>query len=166
VLEAVRIREAMRERPDVPMVIIDIAMPRNVEAGAADIRGVVLYNIDDLMEISSANRRQREAEMLEAEGIIRADVDKFVAWWQDIEIKPIISALVARGEDVRLTQLRKVLKTLPPLTPEQRESLEAMTRSIAGRILEDPIRFLKTKGNGAAAEMIKKLFRLNAGGRS
>jgi glutamyl-tRNA reductase len=165
VLDVSRVAETMQERPGSPMVIIDIAMPRNVAPGVAQLKGVFLYNIDDLIEISNSNRRQREAEMLQAEEIIRDGVNKFAAWWRDLETRPVISALTGRAEEVRRAQLKKILKKLPPLSPEQRESLEAMTRAITRQLLEDPIRYLKANGHSDGGEMIKKLFRLDTGGR-
>jgi glutamyl-tRNA reductase len=161
VLDVSRVAETMETRPGSPMVIIDIAMPRNVEPGVAGIGGVFLYNIDDLTEISDANRKQREAEVIQAEEIIRDEVDKFISWWHDLEVRPIIGALMGRAEEVRLAQLNKALKKLPPLSPEQLESLEAMSKSIASRILEDPVRYLKANGNGDHGELVKRLFRLN-----
>lgn len=166
VLDVSRVEETMKNRPESPMVIIDIAMPRNVEPEVACIKGVFLYNIDDLTEISNSNRKQREAEILQAEEIILGGMNKFVSWWQDLEVRPIISALMSRAEEVRLVHLNKTLKKLPPLSPEQLESLEAMTKSIASQILEDPVHYLKANGNGACGEMIKKLFRLNTEGHS
>ena len=161
VLDVSQVEETMQNRPESPMVIIDIAMPRNVEPEVARIKNVFLYNIDDLTEISNSNRKQREAEIHQAEDMIMDEVNKFASWRQDLEVRPIISALMSKAEEVRSVHLNKTLKKLPPLSPEQRESLEAMTKSIVAKILKDPVHYLKANGNGDYCDMIKELFRLN-----
>jgi glutamyl-tRNA reductase len=161
VLDVDRVEEAMKGRPESPMVIVDIAMPRNVALGVARIKNVFLYNIDDLTEISDANRGQRAAEIHQAEKIVADEMDKFVSWWRDLEVRPVIRSLMSKAEEIRLAQLNKTLKKLPPLSPEQLEDLEAMTRSIVTRILKEPIQYLKENGHGDQRAIIEVLFRLN-----
>lgn len=157
-----RIEAAMKKRPELPLVIIDIAVPRNVEPEVSNIRNIFLYNIDDLTEITDLNRKQRESEIQRAEQIITDEISKFDCWWHDLEIRPTIGALMSRAEEIRLSQLNKTLKRLPPLSDEQRENLEAMTKSIVTRILKRPIQYLKTNGNSSHAELVKELFNLEA----
>lgn len=162
ILDFHKVEEAMRNRPYLPLVVIDIALPRNVEPEVGKIPNVFLYNIDDLTEIADFNRKQRENEILRAEEIITEEVTKFISWWHDLKIRPIVGVLMSRAEEIRLAQLSKTLKKLPPLSDEQRESLEAMTKSIVFRVLRDPIQYLKINGNSHHAEMIKELFNLNS----
>jgi len=166
ILDVRRVEEAMKNRPEFPMVIIDIAIPRNVEPGVGRIKNVFLYNIDGLTEISNLNRKQRKGEIHQAEGIITDEVNKFVLGWQVLEVRPIVSALMSKAEEIRSAQLNRTLKKLPPLSIEQRESLEAMTKSIVSKILKDPVQYLKLNGNGNHCEMIKELFQLNTERRS
>jgi glutamyl-tRNA reductase len=166
VLDVNCVEEVMRDRPESPMVIIDIAMPRNVAPEIARVKGVFLYNIDDLTGISDSNRRQREVDIRQAEDIIRGEMDRFISWWQDLEVRPVVRALMSRAEEIRSAQLGRLLKKLPPLSPEERESLEAMTRSIVSKILKEPVRYLKSNGNSAHCEFVRELFRLDAEKRS
>ncbi len=161
VLDVSHVQEAMGSRSEFPMVIIDIAIPRNVAPEVKIIKNVFLYNIDDLTEISNSNRMQREAEIHEAEEIVTDGINKFISWWQDSEVRPVIRALMSKAEEVRSVHLKKTLKKLPPLSPEQHESLEAMTKAIVAKILKDPVQYLKANGNGDYCETIKELFRLN-----
>ena len=71
---------------------------------------------------------------------------------------------MSQAEEIRLAQLNKTLKKLTPLSDEQRESLEAMTKSIVAKILKDPIHYLKANGNSNHVEMVRELFRLNTEG--
>lgn len=161
ILDVRRVEEVMKSRSESPMVIIDIAIPRNVEPEVAQIKNVFLYNIDDLTELSNSNRKQREAEIHRAEEIITGEVNKFISWWQVLEVRPVVSALMSMAEEIRSAQLNRTLKKLPPLSLEQRESLEAMTRSIVSKIFKEPVQYLKVSGNGNHCEMIKELFQLN-----
>jgi glutamyl-tRNA reductase len=126
------------------------------------VNNVFLYNIDDFTEISKQNRQQRESEIQKATEIITAEVDRFTSWWQALEVRPVISALMEKSEDVRRTQLKRTLKKLPNLSDEERDSLEAMTKSIVTKILKDPVTHLRANVNNDRdfAEMVKKLFHL------
>ncbi len=162
-LDRRKVAEAMRKRPERPLVIVDIAVPRDAELAIKKIENVFLYNIDDLTEISNLNRRQREGEIQEALKIITVEVDKFVSRWRALEVKPVVSALMQKAEDIRTTQLNKTLKKLRPLSAEEQERLETMTKSIVTKILKDPVHYLKIKGDSTEEYIaaINKLFRLN-----
>ena len=163
ILDVRRVEKAMKVRPELPLVIIDIGVPRNVEPEVGQINNVFVYNIDDLTEISNRNRQQREGEIQMATEIIAAEVDKFISWWQALEVRPIVNALMKKAEDIRRRQLDKTLSKLQNLSDEERDSLEAMTRSIATKILEDPVSHLKANANNNKdyIEMIRELFQLN-----
>lgn len=156
-----RVEAAMKTRPESPLVIIDIAVPRNVEPAVGQISNVFLCNIDGLTEISDLNRKQREGEIQKAMEIIAAEVDKFASWWRALEVRPVVVALMRKAEDIRCAQLSKTLNKLHRLSDEERDSLEAMTRSIVTKILKDPIEYLKANSNTDYAEMVSKLFRLD-----
>ena len=163
ILDVHQVEEVMSNRPELPLVIIDIAVPRNVEPAVEQIDNVFLYNIDALTQISDANRRQRTGEIQDAEEIIAAEVAKFTSWWRTFEVRPVISALMGKAEDIRSTQLGRTLKKLRPLSDEERDTLEAMTKSIVTKILKDPVQCLKAKANinGDYTEIISELFQLN-----
>lgn len=160
-LDAHEVAGAMRKRPERPLVVIDIAVPRNVEPAVKEVGNVFLYNIDDLTEISSLNRKEREGEIQRATEILGSELDRLTSWWRVLEVTPVLSALTARAESIRRRQLDKTLKRLPSLSYEERNSLEAMTKSIVKRILNDPIQYLKE--NSGAAETVKEVFRLDTG---
>ncbi len=164
ILDSHRVKAAMKTRPESPLVVIDIAVPRNVEPAVAQIDNVFLYNIDGLTQISDLNRRQREEETQKVEKIIAAEVAKFVAWWRAFEVRPVVSALMSKAEAIRSTQLNKTLKKVHPLSDEERDSLEAMTKSIVTKILREPIQYLKANANTNKdyAEIVSELFQLGS----
>ena len=137
-------------------------MPRNVEPSVAEIANISLYNIDDLTEIINVNRGKREGEIEKAETIITAEMAKFTRWWQELNVQPVISALMSKAEMIRAAQLKKTIKKLHNLSSEEQENLEAMTRSIVTKILHDPVQYLKKNmgNNGDYSAMIDEIFKL------
>ncbi len=164
ILDVHHVEEAMQKRPELPLVIIDIAVPRDVEPAVRQIRNVFLYNIDDLTEASDLNRQQREGEIQKTREIIAAEVSKFVSWWRTFEVRPIVSDLMRKAEEIRCEQLNKTLKKLRPLSDEEQDNLEAMTKSIVTKILQNPIQYLKANANSNRdyVEMVSELFQLGS----
>jgi glutamyl-tRNA reductase len=163
ILDVTKVGAAMQKRPELPLVIIDIAVPRNVEPAVAQINNVFLYNIDDLASISERNRYRRKSAVREAESIISAEMTKFTSWWQDFKIRPLVSAMMDKAEKIRLSQMDRTIKKLPPLSDRELYSLEMMTRAIVTKILKDPIRVIKNnqKSDQDYTEIIKELFQLS-----
>jgi glutamyl-tRNA reductase len=152
---------AMQKHSATPLVIIDIAMPRNVDPVVKQIPNTYLYNLDDLTAICKANRNLREKAIQDAEEMIRVELRKFSAHWQTFESRSTISALMSKAEEIRITQLNETLKKLPPLSEEQRNNLEAMTKSIVTRILQDPVEYLKSVKDMDNEDVVKQIFKLN-----
>jgi len=161
ILDIDLIKEVMRNRPDYPLVIIDIGVPRNVAPEVKQIDNVFLYNIDDLTSISNVNRQQRMDEVYKAEQIVASKLDKFISEWSAFDTKPIITALMEKAEDIRNQQLKKTIKKLRPLSDKEQYSLEAMTKSIITKILQSPMQHLKKHKNDVNyTGMVSELFSL------
>lgn len=163
VLKLHLVAEAMKSRPERPLVIIDIAVPQDVEEDVKQLKNVFLYNIDDLTKISEENCKQRQNEIQKATEIVEDEVKRFLSWWQAFQVKPVISALVTKAEKIRQAQLNLTLKKLQKLSNEERDYLETMTKAIVQKILHDPIQGLKRdphKKDGYI-QVINELFRLN-----
>ncbi|MFC1925345.1 glutamyl-tRNA reductase [Chloroflexota bacterium] len=162
ILDVPLVEEAMKDRPDLPLVIIDIAVPRDVEAEVAKIENVFLYNIDNLNEVSESNRELREREVGRAAEITGMEADKFYRWWRSLEVKPTISALVTKAERIRQRQLDATVKKLKGLSDDERVSLEEMTRAIVRKLLHDPIELMKENAHSDEVynQAMRELFRL------
>ncbi len=166
ILKLDHVEKAMSNRPNLPMVIVDIAVPHDVDPMVRLIKNVFIYNIDDLTETSALNRKQREGEIQRAIGIIKDEVDKFTTWWQALELRPVISAITTKSENIRRAQLGKTLHKLRGLSDKERNSLEAMTKAIVTKMLNDPIQYLKkntcdTYNKKDYTQMLNELFQLN-----
>ncbi len=157
------VQKAISWRPERPLVIVDIAVPRDVEPEVKEIENVFLYDIDDLDRALGTNKEEREKEVEKTEVIIEAELEYLLDWWQTLEVKPTIGRLMQMAEDVRLRQLNMTLKKLPPLNAEQQENLDAMTRAIVKKILHNPIEYMKKNGhtNEEVVRVLHELFALD-----
>ncbi len=133
----------MEERDNRPLVLIDIAVPRDVESEVRDLPGVTLYDMDDLQREVARNLRGREAEATKARVMIDADVSAFERWLAALDVVPTIAALRARGEEVVETVLRENASRWESLSEADRERLETMARAVVSRLLHEPTLRLK-----------------------
>jgi glutamyl-tRNA reductase len=163
VLRRELVEDVMKDRQSRPMVIVDIAVPRDVDASVKEIDGVRLYDIDDFIYVSKTHRKAREREIDKAMQIIDEEMERFAERWREMDVKPVVGALMQMADDVRQRQLRLTLKKLPPMSPEEQACLEAMTKSIVNKILHNPIKCLKENGHddGEMVDAVKELFGLD-----
>ena len=161
VLRHKQVTEAIDDRTGPPLVILDIAMPRNVEPSVQEIPGVRLYNIDDLTEIAEGHRLERETEVRAVERIIGEEVAMLMKWWQSYNARPVIKSLMQKADQIRSEQFGKSVKKLPALTGEERQAIDLLTRSIVDKILREPIMFLKSGAGTDGSEVISRLFGLD-----
>lgn len=158
-----RVIEARRNRP---MFLIDIAVPRNIDPAVNELDNVFLYDIDDLQRVAAENLRSRLEEAREAEAIIEEEVRRMMARLKAREVTPTIVSLQQHLESLRQAELERVQAKLATLTPEQREAVEAMTRSLINKIAHGPICELRRQAaepDGLATiETIRRVFRLES----
>jgi glutamyl-tRNA reductase len=160
--EMQRVIAARRNRP---MFLIDIAVPRNIEPSVNDLDNVFLYDIDDLQEVVNANLRERLKEAERAEEIVTQEVERMIARLKVQEIAPTIVSLQEELERIRLAEIDKVRRKFGPVTHEQEEAWEVLTRGIINKVAHGPIaelRLLAARPDGAPAiAAIRKAFHLH-----
>jgi glutamyl-tRNA reductase len=161
-LDADKVAAAMQKRAGDRLLIIDIAVPRNVSPNVAKVENVFLYNIDDLSKITEKNRKKRESETEKAKLIISDEMIRFNEWWSQSRVRPLIRALMSKAEAIRSAQLDHAMKKLPPLTEEQKYNLEMMTKAIVSKLLNDPIYTIKTNGqkHHNYDKLVEELFKI------
>jgi glutamyl-tRNA reductase len=130
-------------RKNRPMFLIDIAVPRNIDPGVNDIENLFLYDIDDLQGVVNANLKERNKEAERAEAIINSEVEKMIARLHVQEVAPTIVSLQEQLEEIRAAEVQKTLRRMPHLTPQDRDSIEAMTRAIMNKVAHAPITALR-----------------------
>ena len=153
--------KAMSGRPERPIVIVDIAVPRDVEAAARDLPGVHLYDIDELEAVADQNLDTRRREVTAVEEILEDEARRFDAWLSGQHVEPTIAALRRRAETTRQAELDRTFARLPGLSDLDRQRIEAMSRALVNRLLHDPVTRLRTPGSERHLDAVRELFDLD-----
>jgi glutamyl-tRNA reductase len=155
-----------RHRTD-PLFIIDLAVPRDVEAAVGDIEQVFLYNVDDLQSIVQENLSRRSREIAHAETIVAEELLKFATWQRSRGAVPTVVALRQRFDAIRRSELQRLEGKLAGLSPDARVRVDEVTRLIVEKLLLEPTEQLKAlpdeETQVAYTEAVNRLFRLRAG---
>ena len=142
-----------------PLVLLDLAVPRDVEPAAADVTGVTLKDMDDLREAVAPDGDQLH-EVDRVRSIIGEEVPKFVTWQRTHALAPLLHALRTRAEDVRTTELKRAAGLLADLDEREREAVETLTRSMIAKLLHDPMKALKDQAGTAGGEALARALRM------
>ena len=135
----------LQRRRNRPMFFIDIAVPRDVDPRMNEVEGCFVYDIDDLQQVAAANLADRGREAEAAETIVSREVEKYHERLQSRDAVPAILALQQSAEAIREGELARSAKRLSTLTPEQREAVEALTRSLTAKLLHPQLTALRKK---------------------
>ncbi len=162
------VKNAMKQRRGSPMVIMDIAVPRDVEPEASELENVFYNDIDSLQKIVDANIQKRREEIPLVQKIVLEEMEIFFNWYNTLEVVPTIKAVRKFFEDIREDELRKIKHKV---SEEDFLKLEDMTRRMIGRILHNPtinLRKLAENGNDMRsaeehAAILRELFELHNG---
>jgi len=142
VLTAENLRPVLAGRPERPLFIIDIGVPRNAAHEVKKFRNVFLRNIDDLNETVWESRLNRAEEAEAAEALVEEEVGKFGRWLARQAHQPTLAALTRKAEAIRRLELKKTLNQ-HDFDSDQRAALEVMTAAMVRRLLHDPLVFIK-----------------------
>ncbi len=160
-----QVKGALRKRRNRPLFFIDIAVPRDVQPSVNDLDNVYVYDIDDLRGVIQINMAQRQQEAVKAARIVQEEVVKFEKWLKTLAVVPTIVSLKEKAESIVQTELKKSGSILEELSPAQKERIEILTRSVAEKVLSDPISFLKGKAGrptlNSYLDVAKRLFSLD-----
>jgi glutamyl-tRNA reductase len=156
----------MAERDGRPLLLVDIAVPRDIDPACREIAGVSLHDIDDVQQIVERNASGREAEAKRAERILAVEQDRFERWLSSLEVVPTIASLRERADEV----VRRVLAENDPrwesLGEADRERVRTMAKAIASRLLHEPtLRMKRSAGSDDAylyVSALRELFGLDA----
>jgi glutamyl-tRNA reductase len=158
------VARAMGSRCGDTLLMVDIAVPRDVDPSVASIPGVRLYNIADLEPVLAVNLGRRMAEVPKAEAIVDGEADEFEAWLGIRRVTPVIRALHRRAEEVRREELARTAAVLDRLPEDDRRRIEALTLAVQKKLLHPCIALLRAgtaSGDGdETAEAVRQLFGL------
>ena len=155
VIDAETVARALTRRPERPLFLLDLAVPRDVDPKAAELPGVVLANIDHLKDVVPG---ADEAEVRAAERIVEEEVARFVSWRRSARMAPVIEELYGRAERIRRAELERLRSRLAGLSEEERQAVDAATRAIVAKLLHQPV--VRTKGGYESARLLARLFGL------
>ncbi|MCU1353139.1 MAG: glutamyl-tRNA reductase [Acidimicrobiales bacterium] len=153
------------ERAGRPLLIVDIAVPRDVDPGVAALPGVTLLDINDLRRFAQTGIERRSHELAAVEAIIGEELDRFLTASSARSASPLVRALHRRAEEVRVAEIERYRSRLDGLDDRQREAVEALTRGIMAKVLHQPTVTLKeqagTPTGERLAEALRQLYRLD-----
>ena len=133
----------LAQNPDDRLLILDLAVPRDVEPATDQVDGVTLLDLDRLGEVIQHSLSQRERHRPAAEAVVEEAVDELERELGRRAAVPLITALVDRAELVRQGELARTLSRMRPLSEEERAHLDRLTQAIAAKLLHHPIAFLR-----------------------
>ena len=148
------------------LVVLDTAVPRDVEPAARDLAGVTLYDLDDIQRQIARNLSAREQEAVRAEPIVEEEVESFERWLATLEVVPTISALRQRGRAAVERALRENEPRWQSLTDDDRNRVERIARAVVSDLLHEPtLRLRRASEQGSSSlyvETVRDLFGLSA----
>jgi glutamyl-tRNA reductase len=142
-----------------PLVIVDVAVPRDIDPAVRDLPHVVLLDMDDLRQFADTGRERRVAEVAAVEQLIDDQLQRWVQSRSAHQAAPLIGALHQEAERVRRAELERFRTTLDDLTPEQRATVEHLTSAIVQKLLHPPSVALKRSAGTPKGERLTTTLR-------
>jgi glutamyl-tRNA reductase len=163
---AAMLAEVAARREGAPLLLVDIALPRDFGPGVREVPGVIYFDLDDLQAVAARNNSARLAEVDAVRAIVDEETAHFAAWCEQLQVVPTIAALTERAESVRQTEVAKTLRRLKLGGAERahvEELTDVLTKAIIRQLLHDPITSLRERGDrDVYVEAMRSLFRLDA----
>ena len=158
-LEHGDLARVMGQRTGRPLLVVDVAVPRDVDPAAGALDGITLLDMDDLRDFAEAGMVERRREVVAVRRMVDDEVARFTAVTTAQEVAPLVSALHDRGEAVRTAELERFRGRLAELDPRQVEAVEALTHGIVAKLLHDPTVGLKGAAGTARGERLAEALR-------
>jgi len=146
--------QAMSGRPERPLVIVDLAVPADVEREAGSVPGVRLFDVDDLRAGLDESIAARLREVPSVEAIVEEEVERFARRLRELEVEPVVTELRRRAESIREREVARVFADLGDVDPRVVERVEHLSRVLVKKLLHDPtVRLRERAGSGDADEV-------------
>ncbi len=167
IIHEAMMKTVMQLRRNASILIIDIAVPRDVEASVGKLDGAYLYNVDDLQEVADEGLEQRKRKAEEAEELIASEVEVYERYLEHQELSGIIEGVVAWANEIQETETGEALRRMGELTPKQQDVLRKAIHRVAHKILHNPItqvkRLVVEEDVSQASDIFRDLFRPREG---
>ncbi|MCW2955040.1 MAG: glutamyl-tRNA reductase [Conexibacter sp.] len=163
ILGAEEIAAVMEAREGRPLLVIDIAVPRDVDAAVRDVPGVSLYDIDDLQAVVRRNRSVRQAEASRAEGIVEQEIHSFAEWLGSLEVLPTLTALREHGRSIADGLVRENAGRWETASERDLERIAQLAQAVVNRVLHEPtltMKRMKDERVHLRMQVVRELFGL------
>jgi glutamyl-tRNA reductase len=149
------LRESFTEPRRHPLLVIDVAIPRDVDPAVGDEPEVFLYNVDDLRKIVEEHVHLREGALPQAQKIIQSYSDEFSAWYASLQVVPVIQRMREEAEALRRSEVERLLDGMRHLTPDDRARVEEFSRRLQNKLLHEPTsRLRRGMAEGSASQLV------------
>jgi glutamyl-tRNA reductase len=138
ILDDDAVSAVMEKRDGRPLLLVDLAVPRDVAPEVRDVPGVALYDIDDLQAVVRRNRSVRQVEAQHAEGIVEDEIQRFAEWLGSLEVLPTVAALRARGQAIAEQIVRENAGRWESASERDLERVGMLAQAVVNRILHEP----------------------------
>lgn len=157
VLGMVDVRAALKARNYRPLLLIDLAVPRNIAADVDDLEDAYLFNVDHLRTVQSRGRSLREEAAADAHALVDAETERFMASLAELDISERIGRLVRHFEQVREDELARSTRLLVGLDDNQQEALDAMTRALVKKLLHYPLQAVRAAAREGDVDQVEAI---------
>lgn len=158
-LDSSQVEQVMSGRGSRPLLIVDIAVPRDVDPGVAGVEGVRLLDMDDISAFATQGMEGRRQEVPKAAAIVEAEVARYSDLAAERQVAPIVASLHERADEIRQAELARFERRLGSLDDQQRRMVEALTRGIVAKLLHDPTVVLKSAAGSPAGDQLGSALR-------
>jgi glutamyl-tRNA reductase len=159
IIEHSDIERVMRARGDREILVVDVAVPRDVDPAAADIPGVTILDMDDLRAFAEAGMAERRREVASVESMCAEELERYLSVISAREVAPLVSRLHEQSEDIRVAELDRLRARLGDLDERQLEALDALTKGIVAKLLHQPTVRLKDAAGSPRGERLAEALR-------
>ncbi|GAB6157770.1 glutamyl-tRNA reductase [Desulfotomaculum varum] len=162
-------KQVMEQRAGKTIMMIDIAVPRDIDPAVRQLPGVNLFDVDHLQNVVDANLAERRQAAVQAEGIIEEELNEFMCWLSTRYVVPTISALKKLGEEIKQRELQRAFNRLGDVTERERKIIGSLANSIVNQLLHNPVIKIKqaalTPEGHLYIEIAQNIFNLNVEGK-
>jgi glutamyl-tRNA reductase len=159
ILTVERITRCQQARSLKPVLLIDLAVPRNIEADVASVPGVVLHDVDALGRIVAENWRQRQAQAEVSEKIIAEEVEAFDKWIAESRVRPLIEQMFADVRALAEIELRSLFRRCPDLTDKQKDAVEQLADRLVAKLMHPCVSTMRQESMASSAATLAEAFR-------
>jgi glutamyl-tRNA reductase len=167
IIRPAEVRTAIRARRYRPLFLVDLAVPRNVDPAVGELDEAYLFNVDDLEQVVERGQHGRSQAAVEALRLVEQEADAFVVSLAEIDVGPKIGALVRAAEHMRELEIARSQRLLATLDDDGKKAVDAMTRALVKRLLDEPLRAVREAaraGDAARVAQILAVFGVNEDG--